>query len=110
MARPPEMAKTDSTSLHELLWDEPPSVEIGNQNMCLNGIRCMLELVNTAYALVQAAHMGRLKAYSVKFMSLISSRLDNELGLRHVTALEAQAADRHQWGIMHDLGGQRLVS
>ena len=103
MARPPKMAKTDSTSLHELLWDEPPSVEIGNQNMGLNGIRCMLELVNTAYALVQAAHMGRLKAYSVKFMSLISSRLDNELGLRHVTALEAQAADRHLWGIMHDL-------
>ena len=61
------------------------------------------KLVNTSYALVQAAHMGRLRAYSVKFMSLISSRLDSDLGLRHVTALEAQAADRHLWGIMHDL-------
>lgn len=103
MARPPKMAKTDSTSLHQLLWDEPPSIEVGNQSMGLNGIRCMLELANTSYALVQAAHMGRLRAYSVKFMSLISSRLDNDLGLRHVTALEAQAADRHLWTIMHDL-------
>lgn len=103
MARPPKLAETDSTSLHQLLWDKPPSIEVGNQNMGLNGIRCMLELVNTSYALVQAAHMGRLRAYSVKFMSLISSRLDNDLGLRHVTALEAQAADRHLWGIMHDL-------
>ena len=103
MARPPKLAKTESSSLHQLLWDEPPSIEVGNQNMGLNGIRNMLELVNTSYALVQAAHMGRLRAYSVKFMSLISSRLDNDLGLRHVTALEAQAADRHLWGIMHDL-------
>ena len=55
MARPPKLAKTDSTSLHQLLWDEPPSIEVGNQNMGLNGIRCMLELVNTSYALVQAA-------------------------------------------------------
>ena len=71
--------------------------------MGLNGIPCMLELVNTSYAVVQASHMGRLRAYSVKFISLISSRLDNDLGLRHVTALEAQAPVRHIWGIMHDL-------
>lgn len=55
MARPPKLAKTDSTSLHQLLWDEPLSIEVGNQNMGLNGIRCMLELVNTSHALVQAA-------------------------------------------------------
>lgn len=103
MARPFKMAKADSTSLHQLLWDEPPSIEVGNQSMGLNGIRCMLELANTSYALVQATHKGRLRAYSVKFMSLISSCVDNDLGLRHVTAFEAQAADRHLWGIMHDL-------
>ena len=72
MARPLKMTKTESTSLHELLWDEPPSIEVGNQNTGLKGIRCMLELVNTSYALVQATHMDRLRADSVKFMSLIS--------------------------------------
>ena len=89
MARPTKMAKTEHTSLHQLLWDDPPSN--------------MLELNATAYALVQGCHLGRIKAYNLKFLGLISTRLDSELGLRHVTVLEAQAADRMLWSIIADL-------
>lgn len=107
MARPPKVAKMESASLHQLLWDEPPCVDISNQSMGLNGIRSMLDLVNVSYALVQAAHLGRLKAYAVRFMSLISTKLDPELGLRHVTVLEAQAADRQLWGVIHELMAEK---
>lgn len=62
--------------------------------MGLNGIRAVLDLAGTAYALVQGCHLGRIKAYDLKFLGLISTRLDPDLGLRHVNALEAQAADR----------------
>jgi hypothetical protein len=71
--------------------------------MGFNGIRTMLELVATAYALVQGCHLGRVKAYNLKFLGLISTRLDADLGLRHVNVLEAQAADRMLWGIIADL-------
>ena len=50
MARPSKVAKTEPTSLHQLLWDDPPSIEVSNANMGFNGIRTMLELVATAYA------------------------------------------------------------
>jgi hypothetical protein len=103
MARPTKMAKTEHTSLHQLLWDDPPSIEVSNANMGYNGIRNMLELNATAYALVQGCHLGRIKAYNLKFLGLISTRLDSDLGLRHVTVLEAQAADRMLWGIIADL-------
>lgn len=107
MARPHKIAKTENSSLHQLLLEDPPQIEVSNQNMGLNGIRTMFDLVNTAYALVQGAHLGRLRAYSVKFVGLISSRLEADTGLRHVTPLEAQAADRHLWNIIHDLTSDR---
>ena len=103
MARPSKVAKTEPTSLHQLLWDDPPSIDVSNANMGFNGIRTMLELVATAYALVQGCHLGRVKAYNLKFLGLISTRLDADLGLRHVNVLEAQAADRMLWGIIADL-------
>ena len=103
MARPPKLARTESATLSQLLLDDPPSIDVTNQNMGLNGMRVMLELVNTAYALVQGAHLGRLRAYSVKFLGLISNRLEADTGLRQVTPLEAQAADRHLWGLIHEL-------
>ena len=71
--------------------------------MGFNGIRTMLELVATAYALVQGCHLGHVKAYNLKFLGLISTRLDADLGLRHVNVLEAQAADRMLWGTIADL-------
>ena len=100
MARPSKVAKTEPTSLHQLLWDDPPGIEVSNANMGFNGIRTMLELVATAYALVQGCHLGRVKAYNLKFLGLISTRLDADLGLRHVNVLEAPAADRMLWGII----------
>lgn len=107
MSRPAKVAKVAPTSLRELLWDDPPSIEVSNNNMGVNGIRTMLELAGTAYALVQGCHLGRIKAYNLKFLSLISTRLDADLGLRHVNALEAQAADRMLWGIISDLTTDR---
>lgn len=102
MPRPAKVAKVNLASLRELLWDDPPSIEVSNNNMGLNGIRAMLELAGAAYALVQGCDLGRTKAYNLKFLSLISTRLELDLGLRHVNALEAQAADRMLWNIFQN--------
>ena len=103
MQRPQKTAKLDVGSLHGLLLDDPPSLEVSNHSMGLHGIRTMFDLVNAAYALVNGAHLARLRAYSTRFLQLTSSRLDPESGLRHVNVLEAQAADRQLWNIMFDL-------
>ena len=79
------------------------TIKVSNANMGFNGVRTMLELVATAYALVQGCHLGRVKAYNLKFLGLFSTRLDADLGLRHVNVLESPAADRMLWGIITDL-------
>ena len=57
----------------------------------------MFEIHNYAWSLVGACHLHRLRAYTLKFMSLLSVRLDQDSGLRAPNMLEAQQADKTIW-------------
>jgi hypothetical protein len=71
--------------------------------MGVNAIRNMLDVHNTALALVGSCHLQRLRSYSLKFMGFMTQRLDGDSGLRHHNVLEAQAADKALWQLIHDL-------
>ncbi|CAL1130286.1 unnamed protein product [Cladocopium goreaui] len=71
--------------------------------MGVNAIRNMLEVHNTALALVGACHLQRLRAYTLKFMGFLTQRLDSDSGLRPPNVLESQAADKALWQMIHDL-------
>ena len=101
--RAPKIARAENLQLHQLLLDEPPSVEISHQSMGLNTIRMMFELHNYAWALAGGAHLHRLRAFSLRFMSLLTQRLDAESGLRPPSILEAQSADKHLWHLIQEL-------
>ncbi len=80
-----------------------PQYQISKQSMGLNSIRIMFELHNYAWALAGGAHLHRLRAYSLKFMSCLTQRLDAESGLRPPSILEAQSADKQLWHHIQDL-------
>ena len=99
----PKVPKIEGLQLHQLIWDEPPLLDSNNQGMGVNAIRIMLDVHNTALALVGSCHLQRLRAYSLKFMGFMTQRLDGDSGLRHPNVLEAQAADKALWQLLHDL-------
>ena len=99
----PKVPKIEGLQLHQLIWDEPPSLDINNQGMGVNAIRNMLDVHNIALALVGSCHLQRLRAYSLKFMSYMTQRLEGDSGLRLPNVLEAQAADKALWQLIHDL-------
>ena len=101
--RSSKVPRLEGLQLHNLLLDEPPSVEINNSSMGINAVRTMFDMANTALALVESAHLASLKAYSIKFMSHLTQRLDSETGLRAPTIMEAQSADKQLWHIMAEL-------
>ena len=97
MSRASKAPRLENLQLHQLLIDEVPSLEINNQSLGLNALRQMFEIHNYAWALVGACHLHRLRAYTLKFMSLLSVRLDQDSGLRTPNMLEAQQADKTIW-------------
>ena len=97
----PKVPRVEGLQLHQLLLDEPPALDINNTGMGVNAIRNMLDIHNTALALVGACHLQRLRAYSLRFMSFLTQRLDSDSGLRTPNVLEAQAADKQLWSIIH---------
>ena len=99
----PKTPKIEGLQLHQLIWDEPPSLDINNQGMGVNAIRNMLEVHNTAMSIVGACHLQRLRSYTLKFMGFLTQRLDADSGLRPPNVLEAQAADKALWQMIHDL-------
>ncbi len=101
--RAPKVARAENLQLHQMLLDEPPSIEISNQSMGLNSIRIMFELHNYAWALARGAHLHCLRAYSLRFTSCLTQRLDADSGLRPPSILEAQSADKHLWHLIQDL-------
>ena len=103
MGRSAKAPRLENLQLHQLLVDEVPALEISNQNLGLNAVNRMFDLHNYAWAMVQAAHLHRLKSYSLKFMSYLSVRLDPECGLRPPTIMEAQHADKHLWHLIAEL-------
>lgn len=80
--------------------DEIPAIEASNDNRGINAIRTSLDLLNTAMAMCNAAHLANLKEYSHTFISMLTQRVSADTGLRTATVLEAQAADRQIWAII----------
>ena len=101
--RSAKLPKLEGLGLHELLLDNPESIEISNTGMGVNSIRSMMEPHNFGISLCGGAHLGNLKAFSHKFLSFLTVRLDPELGLRVPSVLEAQAADRSIWNSISEL-------
>ena len=99
----PKVPRIEGLQLHQLLLDEPPALDINNTGMGVNAIRNMMDIHNTAMALVGACHLQRLRAYSLRFMSFLTQRLDGDSGLRTPNVLEAQAADKQLWNLIHEL-------
>lgn len=95
--------RIEGLSLHQLIYDEPPAIEINSQSMGVNAVRSMFDLFNVAVALAEGAHMAHLKAYSLKFLGFITQRYDQDTGLRTPNIMEAQAADKHLWAIIGEL-------
>ena len=98
-----KIPKLEGVQLHSLLIDEPPTIDISNSGMGINAIRSMFEVHNLAVSLVGSCHLQRLKAYTLKFMGLLTQRQDSDSNLRNANILEAQAADKQLWQIIHDL-------
>eukprot|EP00435_Cladocopium_sp_Y103_P070119 s177_g34.t1 len=67
-----------------------------------NAIRNLSDVHNVALFLVEACHLQRLRAYSLKFMSFLIQSLEADSGLRTPRVLEAQAADKALWQLIHD--------
>ena len=105
--RSSKVPKLENLNLHNILMDEVPSIDISNTTMGLHALRVTFDVYNNAVALCEGAHLANLKAYSMKFMSLLTTKYDVESGLRSPTITEAQNADKMINGIMMDLINDR---
>ena len=105
--RSAKVPRIESLGLHNILVDDPPAVEISNTSMGINAVRAMFDLHNAALALVESAHLAVLRAYSIKFISYLTQKLDQETGLRNPTILEAQSADKIIWATISELVADR---
>ena len=95
--------RLEGLSLHSLIYDEPPSIEVSNQSMGVNAVRSIFDLFNVAVALAEGAHLAHLKAYSLKFLGYLTQKYDPDTGLRTPSIMEAQAADKHLWFLIGEL-------
>ena len=105
--RSAKVPRIESLGLHNILVDEPPAVEVSNSSMGINAVRTVFDLHNAALALVESAHLAVLRAYSIKFLSHLTQKLDQETGLRNPTILEAQSADKLIWATISELVSEK---
>ena len=105
--RQAKLPKLEVASLRHLLVDDPPSIDVSNTGMGLNGVRNLLAVHDVAIAMCGGAHLANLKAYSAKFLSYLTQRVDPESMLRCASITEAQSADRQIWGSIADLMSER---
>ncbi|CAE7256253.1 unnamed protein product [Symbiodinium natans] len=110
IARPHKQPKLEMLGLSSLLLDDPPTIEVTDANMGISGIQRILAVHDVALAMVGSAHLARLKAYSCKFVQLVSQRFDPASGLRAPTILEAQQADCRIWQSIHSLVSEKAWS
>ena len=89
-----KMARAEGIQLHSILMDEPPAMEISNGGLGLHALRQMFETFAFAMSMAEVCHLSSLKAYYLKFLSLMTQKFDADTGLRGPTILEAQAADK----------------
>ena len=105
--RAAKMPKLESLTLGALMIDDVPSLEIRNEGMGLHAVRTLMDIHNVALAMCGAAHLAALKEYSQKFLSLLTQKVDPELGLRNANIIESQSADRQCWYVMAELINER---
>ncbi|CAE7833488.1 unnamed protein product [Symbiodinium sp. CCMP2592] len=103
MQKPAKRARIETLQLSDLLLDEPPQIDINDSTMGISMIRRLLEVHDNALALAGTAHLARLKAYTSKFLSLVSQKFPPETNLRPPSVLEAQQADKHLWSCIFQL-------
>ena len=101
--KPTRMAKTEGLQLHALLVDTPPELTIENGSMGMHALRQTFETFSYAMAMVELAHLATLKNYYLRFINLMTTKMDSETGLRNPTILEAQSADKTLMTIACDL-------
>ena len=99
--------KSETLSLHSMILDDPPTIEIANGGLGLHTLRSLFETYSIAMAMVGVAHLASLKDYYLRFLSFMSTRLDAESGLRNPSILEAQSADKTLMGVVCDLVAER---
>ena len=102
-AKPNRMAKSEGLQLHALLVDTPPELNIENGSMGMHALRQTFETFSYAMAMVELAHLATLKNYYLRFINLMTTKMDAETGLRNPTILEAQSADKTLMTIACDL-------
>ena len=105
--RQTKMPKLEVASLHHLLVDEPPAIDISNTGFGVNAVRNLLAVHDMAVAMCGGAHLANLKAYSAKFLGFLTQKVDPESMLRCASITEAQAADRQIWAAIADLMSER---
>ena len=71
--------------------------------MGMHALRQTFETFSYAMAMVDLAHLTTMKNYYLRFINLMTTKLDSETGLRNPTILEAQSADKTLMTIACDL-------
>ena len=79
-SRSSKVPKLENLNLHNILLDEVPSIDISNTTMGLHALQVTCDVYNNAVALCEEAHLANLKAYSMKYMSLLTTKYDAESG------------------------------
>ena len=97
ISRPQKQPRLEALGISSLLLDDPPTIEVNDHGMGISGVQRLLAVHDVALAMVGSAHLARLKAYSNKFVHLLSQRYDPSSGLRAPGILEAQQADCKLW-------------
>ena len=92
--KPNRIAKSEGLQLHALLVDSPPELHIDNRALGMHALRQTLETFSYAMAMCEIVHLATMKNYYLKFINLMTTRLEAETGLRNPTILEAQSADK----------------
>ena len=92
--KPNRIAKSEGLQLHALLVDSPPELHIDNGALGMHALRQTFETFSYAMAMCEIVHLATMKNYYLKFINLMTTRLEAETGLRNPTILEAQSADK----------------
>ena len=97
------LAKAEGLHLHSLLLDSPPELQVENGSMGMHALRQTFETFSYAMAMLELAHLATMKQYYMRFITLMTTRMDAETGLRNPTILEAQSADKTLMNIACEL-------
>ena len=101
--KPNRIAKAEGLHLHSLLVDSPPELHIDNGALGMHALRQTFETFSYAMAMCKLVHLATMKNYYLRFINLMTTRLEAETGLRNPTILESQSADKTLMTIACDL-------